>query len=91
MSAGSAENSQAEDRSADEDNLTNTNSVPAALYQRIDEPPADDKIGERREQPRNTGIQRGMKQVDMMHGREIGRQPGQEQIEGVVIRREAQS
>src|SRR5882762_3444122 len=89
--AGSAENSQAADRPADENNLTNTNRVPAALYQRIDEPPAYDKIGERREQPGNTGIQRRMKQVDMMHGGKIRRQPGQEEIESVVIRREAQS
>src|SRR5436190_97572 len=73
---GRAENSEAQNRSADENNLTNANRVPAALYQSIDEPSAYDKIGERRENPGNTGIQRGMKQINMIHGGKIRRQPG---------------
>src|SRR5580704_6916011 len=61
VSAGSAENSQAKAGPTDENDLTNANGIPAALHQRVDKPPANDQVGQRREQPRNTGVQNRMK------------------------------
>src|SRR6267143_376709 len=85
-----AQNAEAERRSANEHNLTTTNRVPAALYQRIHQPATDDEIGERGEQPRHTGIKRRMKQIHAERRRKIRRHPSQEQIESVIIGSEAQ-
>src|SRR6202158_4393151 len=80
-----AENSQTQSRSADEHDLANTDRAPTALYQLIHEPATHDKVGERGEQPGHTGIERRLKQIHVESGGKIRRQPGQEQIESIVV------
>ncbi len=85
-----AENSQTERRSADEHGLTNAARAPTALYQGVNEPATHGKVGERGEKPGHTGKNRRMKQVHVEGRGKIRGQPGQEQIESVVVRRETQ-
>src|SRR6266700_4123577 len=85
-----AENSQTERRSADEHGFTNAARAPTALYQSIHEPATNGKVSERGEEPGHSGKNLRKNQVNVDGGGNIRRQPGQEQIESVVVRRETQ-
>src|SRR5580704_6268051 len=81
----SAEDAESEAGPADENHLTNAHGVPAALDQCIDEPSTDDEIRESCEQPGHAGVSNGVQQIHIVDGKEIGRQPGQEQVESIII------
>ena len=83
----------AEGESADEDGLTHQPRSAAAsngaAHQRVDHPSTDEEIGERRDEPRDAGIERGVQQIDVQAHGEIRREPGEHQIENIVVRGEA--
>ena len=80
-----AENAEAEGCAADQNDLADERGVAAAMNERVDEPPADYEIGESGEEPGNAGIENGVQQVHMQGRGKIAGQPGEQQIESVIV------
>ena len=80
-----AQNYQAETGSTNEHDLADTNGVPSALDQCVHKPAANQQVNKRGEQPGNAGEQDGVQQIHVKRAFEIGRQPGQEQVECVIV------
>ena len=78
-------NPEAKRGAANENDLTDANRVFAALDEGVDEPPADAEIENGSDEPGDAGVERGMQQVDVVGGGEIAGQPGQQEIEAVVV------
>ena len=86
---GGAEDAEAEGGAGDEDGFADATRVPAALDEVV-RAPAGGEIGDCGEEPGDAGVEEGVEQIDAERGGEIAGQPGEQEIEDVVVRAEAE-
>jgi len=85
VSVGRTDDAEAKGCAADEDGFADAAGVVAAADEGIDQPPSDDEIGDGCEEPGEAGVQERVEQVYVEGDREIAWQPGQQEIEDVVV------
>ncbi len=90
MGVGCSEDAEAEGGAADEDDLADAVGVAAALDEGVDEPAADEHVGYGGEEPGDAGVEEGVHEIDVQGRGEITWQPGEQEIEDVVVRAEAE-
>src|SRR5437899_8744585 len=90
MSICGSKDAQTTCGSTNQNGLSDGVRVPSALNQRVHEPAADGKVCHGRDEPWNAGVKEGVQQIDVQRGREIAGQPGEEQVEDVVVGAEPQ-
>src|SRR5277367_6378900 len=59
------------------------------MDERVGKPSAAE-VGRGSEEPRHPGVEEGVQQVDVQRGREVAGQPGEEEVEDVVVGAEAE-
>ncbi len=89
MRVRAAEDAEAHGGAADENDGADAVGVPAAADEMIDQPAADGEIGCGGDEPGHAGVEERRGQVDVERAGEIDGQPGEQQIEDVVVRAEA--
>jgi len=81
-----AEYAEAESCPADQNNLADERGIAAAMDERVDEPAADYQISESGEEPGHAGVKNGVEQIYMQGRGKIAGEPGEQQIESVIVR-----
>ena len=86
---GGAEDGEAQHHPADEHRLAHDRLVVAASDHPVDQPAADDEIGDGGEKPRDRRVAGGLDDAHVHRRDKVAGQPGEEEIEGVAIGGEA--
>ena len=82
---GCAKNRETETRADDQNGLTHTIGVPAALDEGVHQPSADDNVRERSKEPWSAGVKRRVQQIHVVGNGKIAGEPVQKQEETVVV------
>jgi hypothetical protein len=90
VDVGGAEDSEAEGGTGDEDGAADVAGVPAAMDEGVDEEAAEEEVSDGGEEPGGGGVEEGVEEVDVKLRGEVAGEPGEEEVEDVVVGAEAE-